>query len=428
MKSVSVIVIVAIVTSLSIGSVFPQPVPPGPPSIAKDSGGDGNAAPQLSPTLRRTLEAELKRDERAKKIGVHPPSFPLTVCFAGRCGALNRDGTYAVPLKHNWMDRFFEGRAIVQAREGKATLYGYVDEAGRVVWRPQFATAGRFSRGLAQIDFDGASGLVDRDGKVVLWPRFGFVVPFTKDLFWVTEEREVVQGNTGRTQFLHTQPISVMNGMSDTAIRPKGRWGLVDRKGDWVRQPEFLAVGLFGPDDLGLMWAKTDAGWGLIRTDLSWQVEPQFDQAGQLSENRAVVVSQRRWGFVDESGRVVIEQRFDYAFPFSGRYAPVRVNKRFGVIDRFGAWVVEPTYDMIYQGGFLIPRSWSSVKLDDKYGLLDDSLRMVISPQLDQTAALCMDGQIMGVIDKKWRLFSRDGVLIPDEGARCDSMITDSGK
>jgi hypothetical protein len=429
MKSASVIAIVAIVASLSNGPAFPQPAPPAAPTIEHDPGGGGKIVPQYPLTPRRILERALVREQRAKKIGVRPPSFPLPVCFNGSCGALNRDGTYAIPLKYDWMDRFFEGRAIVLVREGMRTVYGYIDDTGRVIWRPQFTVADPFSRGLAQIDFDGASGLVDRDGRVALWPRFGFVVPFTKDLFWVTEGREVVQGNTGQTRFLHDQPISSVNGIFDSAVRPKGRWGLVDRKGAWVRQPEFLAVRVFSRhDDLGLMWAKTDAGWGLIRTDLTWQVEPQLDQASELSENRAVVVIKRRWGFVDESGRIVIEPRFDYSFPFSGRYAAARVNKRFGLIDRTGAWAVEPTYDMIFPGGILIPTSWWTVKAGDKYGLLDDSLRVVITLQLDQTAAVCTDGRVAGVVDKKWRLFSRDGVLLPDDGARCDSMGTDSGK
>jgi len=388
---------------------------------APAEGYEGKAVSRLPVQLQRSLDAALVREERAKKIGLYLPSFPMPFRFDGKYGALNRDGTYAVSPTYDWMDDFSEGRAVVGLQDRFTTLYGYVDESGGVIWPPNFAVADRFSRGLAQVEVDGASGLIDREGKVVLWPRFGFVVPFTKDLFWVTEEREIVQGKSGQTRFLFDQPISSLNGISDTSIKPKGRWGLVDRSGSWVRQPEFSAVRIFSKDDLGLMWARTSAGWGLIRTDLSWQVEPQFDQAGYLSENRAVVVLNKRWGFVDETGRVVIEPRFDYSFPFSGRYAPARVNKQFGLIDRTGAWVVEPTYEMIYPGGYLTPRSWWTVVAGKKYGLLDDTLRVAITPQLDQTPAVCTDGQIMGVIDKKWRLFSRDGAPVQGEGERCDS-------
>ena len=55
--------------------------------------------------------------------------------------------------------------------------------------------------------------------------------------------------------------------------------------------------------------------------------------------------------------------------------------------------------------------------------LLDDSLRVVIGPELDQSAAMCEDGRIIGFADKKWHLFSRSGAPENDD-AGCDSMIT----
>jgi hypothetical protein len=172
------------------------------------------------------------------------------------------------------------------------------------------------------------------------------------------------------------------------------------------------------------MWAKTDAGWGLIRPDLSWQVDPQFEQVGPLFDGLAAVVLNHHWGFVDATGQIVIEPEFDYAFGFSGPYAPARTKNLFGLIDRTGAWVVEPKYDMIYFQNSLIPKSWWAIKAGEKYGLLDDSLHVVISPQLDQSAAMCSDGQIIGFVGKKWKLFSHSGKPIENDEAGCDSMIT----
>src|SRR5205085_5300461 len=135
--------------------------------------------------------------------------------------------------------------------------------------------------------------LIDREGQVALWPRFGFVVPFTNDHFWVTEERNVVEGNTGKRRFLFDSPRFVVNGVSDTAVMPRGKWGLVDRTGSWIRQPEFSAVRVFDRADSHLMWAKTVAGWGLIRPDLSWQVEPTFEDVGSIHDALAIVVLSR---------------------------------------------------------------------------------------------------------------------------------------
>jgi hypothetical protein len=376
----------------------------------------------LPPAVQKVLDAKLNQERVAKQIDAVIDPFPLPVCL-GLCGAINRDGTVAVEPKYDWVDRFYEERAVVRVRDRYDHLYGYVDDSGRVISKPQFSVAGRFFRGLAQIDVDGNAGVIDREGKTVLWPQFGFVVPFTNDLFWVTEEREIGEGNNSRKKFLFDAPRFSVNGVSDIDIMPKGKWGLVDRSGEWIRRPEFLAVRHFEYDHPKSMWVKTEAGWGLMRTDLSWLVEPRFQEVGQSDDGLAPFKLDRHWGFIDSAGKVVIEPQFDYVQHFRGPYAPARSNKLYGFIDRKGTWVITPTYDMVYPGGILVPKSWWKIKLARKFGALDDALKVVVVPQFDDTVALCTDGRIFGYINKKAQLFSRDGAPIEDDDF-CESMVS----
>ena len=399
--------VAALLLWLAGGPANSQSMPPAEP----------NAVAELPPHIRQRLDSELQSEAKAKKIDAgRLDAFPMQVCDGGLCGAINRDGSFAVPLAYNRVERFSEGRALVQVRHRYSYLYGYVDDTGRVIARPQYAIADRFSRGFAQIDVEGKSGLIDREGQVVLWPQFGFVVPFTKDLFWVTEERNILPGNTGTERFAFDIPVMVFNGVSDATIRPKGKWGLVDRSGSWLRKPEFLDIHVFDYGRSELMWAKTEAGWGLIRPDLSWQVEPKYRQPGVIEDGLAAVELDRsRCGFIDASGRTVIEPRFDYVMYFIGPYAPARIDKKFGMIDRTGAWVIEPQYDMIYPGGIVLPKTWWKVQLNKKYGLLDDKLRTVLPPEFDQMPMMCEDGRISALLDRKWKLFSHDGQLERDD-------------
>ncbi|MES2193981.1 MAG: WG repeat-containing protein [Pseudomonadota bacterium] len=425
-KSWRITAMAALLTLLS-APAFSQPESSAP-SAESRNGASGENPPPLPPGIRKELEFALAQEEKAKKIGVSTfRSFPKPVCVAGKCGAINRDGTYAVVPAYNRVDPFIEGVAVVQVRHRYGYLYGYVDETGRMIWKPQFAVAGPFSRGFAQVDFEGKSGLIDRDGKVALWPQFGYVMPFTHDRFWVTEERNVSPGNTGQEKFYDDlgAAVLVVDGVSirNTVVAPKGKWGLVDRAGTWIRRPEFLDVRVFDKNDAGLMWAKTDAGWGLILSDLSWQVEPKFEEVGPVYDGVAPFMLDRRWGLVDTKGRIVIEPRFESMPFFTGPHAPARVNKLFGLIDRTGAWLVEPKYDGIYWSG-LLPKSWWTTRTGKDYGLLDDTLRELIAPQLDQAPAMCVDGRIVGSIEKKRRFFSRSGSPLEDDEAGCDSMIT----
>jgi WG containing repeat len=118
----------------------------------------------------------------------------------------------------------------------------------------------------------------------------------------------------------------------------------------------------------------------------------------------------------------VIEPRFDRVQHFRGPYAPARLNKLYGFIDRDGVWVLEPKYDMVGPSG-LLPKFWWSIKVGEKYGALDNSLKVVVGPQFDQTPALCTDDRILGSVNRKLQLFARDGTPIGDD-ASCDSMIS----
>ncbi len=389
---------------------------------------DQKPSATLPPRVSQELAFHLRLEEKKKKIGLLTSwlTFPMPSCnFDGRlCGAVNRDGTIAVAPVFNWVSSFMEGRALV--RQGE--LYGYVDESGRLIARPQFSTVDTFVQGLAQIDVDGRSGAIDRDGQVILWPRFGFVVPFTANSFWATEEREIHKGDIGNRRFLFDQPIYYVNGRSETYVMPKGKWGLVDRSGNWFRRPEFSAVRYFDNKASGFMWAKTGANWGLVRPDLSWRIEPKFEEVRTLEDGMAAIQLNGRWGYVDGTGRIVIEPRFDEAGPFTGPYAPVRVDKLFGLIDRKGAWILEPKYDLIYKGGIFIPIGWWNIKLGEKYGVLDDALNVFLEPQFEQEPFFCLDGRtILGWVDKRpddlWHLYSRDGKLIrarrPGEATGC---------
>lgn len=380
----------------------------------------------LPSEVRKTLDVALEREARAKKIGTVPISrFPLPVCSAGKCGAVNRDGTLAIPFAYNRVASFSEGIAVVEAVEVPERftyVYGYVTDTGRTISKPQFGMAGAFFRGFGQVDVEGQSGLIDREGRVALWPKFGFVVPFTNDLFWATEERKIISG-VGMPIFLFDTALTFVNGVTRTSVLPSGKWGLVDRAAAWVRSPEFLAIRVFDTESQ-FMWAKTEEGWGLIRPDLSWQIAPTYENVGHLYEGLAMVELNKRWGFVDARGQVVIEPAFERVGYFTGPYAPARLNNLYGLIDRSGGWVLSPRYEMIYADGILMPKSWWTVKNEGKTGLLDDRLREVIPPQFSQSFAMCDDGRIGSRVDKQWAMFDRDGTPLESNQDGCDSMTT----
>ncbi len=120
----------------------------------------------------------------------------------GMTGFLNAQGEVVIEPRFQQASAFSDGLAC--ARQGG--LYGYIDKRGEWAIRPQFRYARSFSEGLAGVRLgEKGWGFIDRDGKVVIPARFG----------WVYEE------------FRH--------GIAGVTF--EGKLGYINTKGQWVWQP-----------------------------------------------------------------------------------------------------------------------------------------------------------------------------------------------
>ena len=349
------------------------------------------------------LAQALAAEERAKKSGAYTSvSFPFPICAfeGGLCGALNRDGTVAVAPQFDWVDKFHEGRARVRS----GGLYGYVDTAGRTVAEPQYEFAGAYWRGFAEVSVGGKSALIDPEGRHVLEPRFARVHPFTKDVFWVHEGSRRYDGEPGMAELVNYEDWDVTRDIS-----VDGKWGLVDRAGEWIRRPEFTHIRMFDRNDGNLVRVKADAGWGVIKSDGTWFLEPKFESLGQRDDLVPVKLG-GQFGYIDRAGTIVVKPKFDSAGYFEREgLAVAKIGKLAGLIDRTGAWIVEPKYDLIYFG---LPRDKNAIRVmvDKKWGAIDGSGQFIVSPRFDQSdMTICDDGWVIGFADGKRRVARRDG-------------------
>jgi WG containing repeat len=97
-----------------------------------------------------------------------------------------------------------------------------------------------------------------------------------------------------------------------------------------LQAPEFSYVRFFDPDNnAALMLARTDSGWGVTRPDGSWQIEPKFEQLGQLVDGLAAARLDGHWGFIDAYGHFKIDPKYDYVYGFahSAALTAARVDK-----------------------------------------------------------------------------------------------------
>jgi hypothetical protein len=176
--------------------------------------------------------------------------------------------------------------------------FGYIDRRGEFVIQPQFDRGGEFYQGRAEIVVDGNAGVIDRTGQVIVPPRFRRAIPLTKDVIVAVEG----QWRPENLENLGSMPVPGA--------------GLYHVSGRWIRRPgpDLIRISGFDAHGSGLVWAtirgdKSDL-IGLMASDGSWVIEPQYSYAGQLLDDRAIVRKQidgvSHSGAVDASGKLVV--------------------------------------------------------------------------------------------------------------------------
>jgi len=309
----------------------------------------------------------------------HSPLVPDCGGKFNLCGFI--DGTYkteVIPHRYTRVTRFSEGLAGVQI----GGRYGFIDEHGQFVIEPKFDLVGDFFQGLAEVAIGDKVGVINRQGEQVLKPQFTRAIPFTKDVVAVLDTGRFGTPPDPDPAFLSRIALNIPNGTKFKLYSI--RTGVLSEKSFIFR--------FFEDSGRGLIWAKTENHglYGLLRADGSWQVEPSYSFASELSEGRARVgvpdesklhdrpprqlvgqvdqdgnlvipLQSRRFGlfqngfglfseeggkkgFIDSSGNIIGGRLFDDAsLPDLGNVAQVLIDGKWLGLDLQGRLVANPT-------------------------------------------------------------------------------------
>lgn len=134
-------------------------------------------------------------------------------------------------------------------------------------------------------------GYIDKQGQMVIPPRFDLVKTFSE-------------------------------GLAPVAVR--ANWGYIDQSGEFVIAPRFSMARNFSE---GLAAVLLKGRYGFINCKGKLVIEPQFEKAGDFSEGLARVKRNGRWAFINKSGETVFVAPFDYVDDFRGGFSVVA--KRF---------------------------------------------------------------------------------------------------
>ncbi len=146
--------------------------------------------------------------------------------------------------------------------------WGFADSQGRLFIPAVYETAAEFSEGLAAVSTADGFGYIDETGAVQVALRFSYADQFC-------DGRALVQF---------------------------GKFGYINRAGDWVVRPRFHAGTRFQE---GLAAVRMERKWGFIKTNGDWFVLPRFDEAKPFENGRAYVMLNGQAAVLGQDGRIL---------------------------------------------------------------------------------------------------------------------------
>lgn len=278
----------------------------------------------------------------------------------GKWGFINTQGSFAIAAIYDNVLDFGEGRAAVRID----SLWGFIDAEGAQVVPFKYRSIRPYFEGKAAVTENGLWGWIDRSGKTLVEPKFGAALTFGEGLIAVRESRtdgragkwgfadesgawsiepkyEIIAGERfrkglclvadssgfyfidkqGKNVFGKTFPrandfFSDLAAVVDTSFRNKLEWGLIDRQGKTVIQPNYLVCDPRGAAESGLIPVRRGRQFGFIDRRDSLRVPYRYDGVFPFSYGRSGVYTNGKFGFIDRKGELAIKPLYGQALPF----------------------------------------------------------------------------------------------------------------
>lgn len=242
-----------------------------------------------------------------------------------KMGYTNAEGKFVIPPRFEEAERFSEGLAAVKVDK----QWCFINEKGEIVIQTQFTEnlpPGPFSDGLAIInerrnrkaEFKGTHyfiqpdtlyGYIDRTGKMIAKPKFSFAREFRQGIA-VVKEGEGFRVNLAQATGNALNRLAPVIGGSKMGKHVDGKWGMIDRQGNYIVKPTFDGPFSFHGD---VALVEKEGQFGFLLRSGEYLLKPQFEDAKDFIETSglAPVKKKGKWGYVNRQGRFMVEPKYD---------------------------------------------------------------------------------------------------------------------
>jgi hypothetical protein len=287
----------------------------------------------------------------------------------GKYGLIDKTGKEVVPPgKYEYIMRSDAEPKLLWYRKDKK--YGLMNDAGTVLTDAVYDNIFFRNDGTAEVTQGKNYGVLDKNGKTIVPAKYSFVgnpengyihvIQYTYEHgYYDTSGAEVIPAGGG---------IDTIWGVNeDMLIVEKAKhYGFADMKlKKFISQKPYDAVGRFKE---GLAAVSNNKKWGFVDKTGKETIALTFDNCNGFSEglagvNKGATIEYSfpqggKWGFIDKTGKQVVPCKYDDAGSFTEGMASVNVGGKasifgakggkWGFIDKTGKEVIPPVYDAVY--------------------------------------------------------------------------------
>ncbi|MBS1505101.1 MAG: WG repeat-containing protein [Bacteroidetes bacterium] len=216
--------------------------------------------------------------------------------------------------------------------------------------------------------------------------------------------------------------------------KSKGKWGLINLRGEWVIEPTYQKIEEFD-DEYSLVIRKKKFGLvdirnGVVASPCLFQKRFFFEELNGFGK-AAVVVQKKKAGLINSAGKIIVPCLYDAdKMPFAeagGHFYQVKQKKKMGLINWSGKLVIPCQFDEALLSD--ADTSTVSTKKKNKYGLYATSGDVIAECLYDYPISFDEDGFAAVVLNKKYGLINRKGKLVlPCQYANDDALFTEREK
>jgi hypothetical protein len=259
--------------------------------------------------------------------------------------------------------------------------------------------------GRAIVEVDRKVGLIDPTGKFILKPTYKDIGSFSEGVFYVqTEEGYQYFNLEGNPVFdiQFDEAFSFENGKA--YVSKEGENGFIGKDGNFLISSHKGKIRHFN-DSIYILELRDSMTFVYPNDSLVNGI--YFEQIGSLNENRAIVLKDGMYGYVNEKAKVVIPMElieFSNLFQFAqfqnGHAKKLKGNK-YALIDTLGKQILPAIFTGIGDFNELIP-----VTKGSEWGYTNRDARLIINYQFDyaysfQNGIAFVEKQVkMGAINK----------------------------